>query len=367
MHVAAIIDEERLAHERPMLDRLLVALINDDARITRVLPRESDAQPGPDDSRLGLTPRIHAPMRVLPWMRRQRIEAIVEAMSSALPDVIHVVGERAWGLALELAGEIDRPVTIDVWSSALVRRVPHGRAARHVGGYVAATQPIAQALRRRVGEELVWLVRPGVAAAKPRAERAARAATDTIALAIIGGGRDMPAYRAVLAALSRVMTQMPHVQAVLELRGPHEHEIWRVVQRLDLLGRVSSITDAALHRPLLTQCDFLLLPERVGEVQSLVLEAMALGMPVVASEDPALDMLIADGTAALVAGAKAAEWVQALQRLLSQPTEARELGERGRAHVLEHHRSSSQAAGLRRLFERIISGGAYRFKAATKL
>ena len=82
------------------------------------------------------------------------------------------------------------------------------------------------------------------------------------------------------------------MQAIVELSGPNEHEIWRVISRLGLQSNVTVVPTGAGPEQLLTHCDALLLPERYGEMHSLILRCMGAGMAVVAAEDPIVDMLV---------------------------------------------------------------------------
>jgi len=363
MHVALIVDEERLLHEHTTLNRLSIGLIGEGVQLTRIIPDLLPSQAvDTGEQRVALATKLQAPMKVLPWVRRERAERLLEALEKGLPDVLYALGNDAWSLGLDLARATNRPLVVDMWSAEQIRRAPRGRRAAAVAGYVAPTRPMAEALRQRVEPDLVCLVPPGVAS--PAAPRSILPDPDkAIALAIIGGGRDMPAYRALLGGLSRVVREMPQVQAFLELCGPHEHEIWRHAHDLELLQNVSAITDAAQHRSLLTRCDLLLMPERYGELRSIMLEAMACGMPVLAGDDPFLDMLVDGESAMIVPATEPDEWARQLTRLLTEPEAARAIGLAGRERIASHHRSSDHVSRLLETFERITSGGAYPFDA----
>lgn len=363
MHVALIVDEERLVHEHTPLNRLSIGLIGEGLQLTRIVPDVLPARVVDEgEQRVALAARLAAPMKVLPWVRRERAERLLEAMEKGPPDVLYALGTDAWALGLDLARAMDRPLVVDIWSAAQIRRAPRGRRAAVVAGYIAPTRPMAEALRARVDPGLVCLVPPGVAsppeprAILPHPEKA-------IALAIIGGGRDVPAYRALLGGLSRLVRQMPQIQAFLELAGPREHEIWRYAQQLELLENISAITDASQHRSLLTRCDILLMPERYGELRSIMLEAMVYGMPVVAADDPFLDMLVDGESAVIVSGAGPEEWARRLQGLLGDPEEAKALGLAARERTASLHRSSDHVARLMETFQRIARGGAFPFDA----
>jgi glycosyltransferase involved in cell wall biosynthesis len=351
-------------HEHPTLNRLSIGLIGEGVQLTRIVPEQLSPQVAAEgEQRVALAARLLAPMRVLPWLRRNRCTRLAEAMEKSRPDVFYAIGEQTWGLALDIGRFMERPVVIDVWSAQQVRKVPRPRRNTPIAAYIASTHTMADALRERLGSDLVCHVPTGVAI--PTEGRLVLAEAErSIALVIIGRGHDVPAYRALLSGLSRVVNEMPQTQVFLELAGPKEHEIWQHARRLELLGNISGITDAAQHRSLLTHCDMLLMPERFGEMRSLVLEAMAYGLPVVMSHDPVLDMLVDGETAAVVSGLDAGEWARTLRRLLSEPETAREIGRAARTRIEQRHRSTVQVEQLLETFQRVAAGGAYPFAAA---
>jgi glycosyltransferase involved in cell wall biosynthesis len=360
MHVALTIDHERLGQERALLERTTLGLAGQGCQVTAIVPEAAQIGGEPDTVPLPVASHVWAKMRVPPWMRRARTRRVAGHLGPALPDLLHAVGEQAWSVGVELARVLDRPVTLDVWSAEQVRRVPHARAASHVAGYIAPTEPIADALRKRLDPDLVSMVPYGVEL-PPEPRRVLADRQETIALAIIGSGLDATSHRPMLTGLSRLTKEFPQIQACLELRGPYEHEIWRQARRLDLLGHISTIDDAAQHRALLTGCDILVVPERFGEVRSLILAAMALGMPVMAGDDPYLDMLVADQTAIIVEQADPDAWADNLRRLVTDPDLAHRIGEAARSRVAEHHRPDDHLSRLHGAFQQVLSGGAHTF------
>ena len=360
MHIGLIIDRERLEREGAMLHRLSQGLVDRDFAVTAILPEElPEEEPHEDQGVITADACVTTRMQVALWMRRARAHQLAAALESSRPDLLHAVGEHAWTVGIDLARVIDRPVMLDVWSAQLVGRAPHGRAAQRVAGYVCPTEPIAEALRRRIDPDLVSVVPLGVEV--PRQPHAVLEKDEAVALAIIGSGHDTAAHRAMLTGLSRLTKELPYLQACLELRGPYGHEIWRHARRLDLLGHVSTIVDAARHRPLLTGCDVLVVPERQGQVRTLVLEAMALGMPVIASDDPYLDMLVADQTAMIVQEPDPDEWTEKLRRLLGDHALAKRLGATARSWIAAHHRPEDHLNQVVAAFEQVLRGGAHTF------
>lgn len=361
MHIAMIMDAERLMREHLMLNRLAIGLLNDGVRLTRIVPDVLDDETmGMGEERIALAPRIEVPMKVLPWLRRSRTARLIEAMGRNPPDVVYCIGRGAWMVGLDMARALEKPAALGVWSARLLRRVPRGRAARHVSGYLASTNAIAEVLRGRVDPDLVAVVPMGVAI-PARQRDVFTDAEASLGIAVTGSGRDLPAYQAVLGGLKRIINEAPQAHVFLELRGPHAHDIWRIARQLEMLSHVSCIREASQHRPLVTRCDLMLVPERYGEPSSLLLEAMAYGMPIIAGDDPYLDMLVPDETAIVVRDPSAEEWARQIRRLTSDPSAARRLGQAAREIVSREHASTVQSKRLIETLNHIVGGGAYVF------
>jgi glycosyltransferase involved in cell wall biosynthesis len=352
VHVALIVDSERLLSESAMLRELSLGLGDQGIQITAILPQAAprDPQPEPPVASAVIETRLGVP----PWLRRLRAARIAQALTGAMPDLIYAVGADTWRLAFDLGRTIERPLVLDVWSAAMMRRVQVALPGAPLRvAYVVPTEPLAAALRGRGAAEAVTVVPMGVQTpAVPREVLADSA--DSITLAIIGSGQDGGGMKAALGGLSGVLGDFPQIQACLELRGPGEHEIWRHARRLDVLGHISTIGHASLHRAIITGCDVLVVPERAGEARSVVLEAMAAGMPLLAADDAFLDMLVADETALVVIQD---EWAEKLTRLLTEPGLAQRLGRAARSWVSRHNTPGLQVDRLIGALEGVMAGG----------
>lgn len=363
MHAALIVDEERLFAEQAMLNRLCIGLMTEGVRVTRIVP---DRPLPPDvhagEQRVALARRMEAPMRVLPWMRRSRSARLMEQFGSAPPDVLYAVGDQAWWLGIDLGQAISRPVLLDVWSTRQIRRALWPGRESPIAGYVACSGALARHLGQRIDAGLVSLVPMGVSLPSKDRERAG-SAEQMPSIAVIGRGSDVRAYESLFNGLNLTLRHGLSAQIFLELSGSHEHEIWRLAERSDLLDSVSAIGEASLYRSLLTRCDALVMPEANGELRSILLEAMALGITIIAREDPALDVLVDNQTALLVRSGESEEWSRQLRAALTQPVQAAHLGEGARRLVAAHHRSSEQVSRLIQTLERAQTGGSLKITA----
>lgn len=364
MHLAMIIDEQRLAQEYMMLNRLAVGLIGDGIQVTRIVPTEVTFEYiKMTEQRIALAERLETDMKIFPWLRSARSEKLAVAMEKRPPDAIFAIGRNAWPIGLELAQHMNRPLMLDVWSPEQIQKIPTEKKAQVISAFVTSSKAMRHMLQGVVDPGLVSIVPFGVPI-PPGDQNILAATEDLVTVTVVGSGRDLAGYRTLLSGLKRVSRTIPQLQIFLELRGPHQQEIWRYAKKLKLLGQISTFPEAAPQRSLLTQCDILLMPERYGEINSLILESMACGMLVLSRRDPILEMLIHDKTAILIDGDSPDEWAENLERALQKPELSRSIGQAARDHVIEHHSSSRQVQELANLLERVVTGGSYAFSTA---
>jgi glycosyltransferase involved in cell wall biosynthesis len=85
----------------------------------------------------------------------------------------------------------------------------------------------------------------------------------------------------------------------------------------------------------------LLYPEAAGEQRSVLLDAMASGVVVVAATDASVPLLQDNTTARLVEPKAALAWQVALRDILSDAEGSRRLAASARAHVEQHRKASA--------------------------
>jgi L-malate glycosyltransferase len=136
----------------------------------------------------------------------------------------------------------------------------------------------------------------------------------------------------VLAALARVQTP---VRLVLAGIGQDE-ALAEAIERVPPRHAVVTLPFAPDVRPLYELLELALLPSRMEGFSQALLEAMALGKPVIASAAAGNLDLVSDGVDGLLVGpTDAAAWALAIDRLLADPGLARRLGEAGRRTARE--------------------------------
>lgn len=157
----------------------------------------------------------------------------------------------------------------------------------------------------------------------------------------------------VAAALYLAQAIMPlvwakHPQAKLVLAGKDPA---KSIRALTADGRVSVTGTLPDLRPVFAQATIAAAPLRYGAgVQNKVLEAMACGLPVVATPQ-VLGALEAEAGRELLVGKDASELANHIVSLIEQPDLRAQVGQAGRAYVEAHHRWATIAERLIKIYQ----------------
>jgi glycosyltransferase involved in cell wall biosynthesis len=140
--------------------------------------------------------------------------------------------------------------------------------------------------------------------------------------------------RAFVEAISAAREQVPALRGLLVGDGPERAALESLAgsrEGVYLLGSRGDVPD------LLAACDAFCLLSEAEALPMSILEAMALGRPVVATEVGGIPEAVAHAQTGLVVPAREGPAAaHALARLAAQPEWARELGEAGRERQREH-------------------------------
>ena len=359
MRITLLVDAEFGLRERDMLVRLQVGLADEGLRVVFASPRSGslvDApesrSSSPDESQQSVgVIAVHAVYedRGMPWTLDARAARLAETLAKSAPPrpeaprgAIHVFGHRAWNLAVRLAQRTGDGLVIEFHSAALRRRLAHASSITALGPSVLIASP-EPALARLVERE-----RAGIATrvipwgvpipAEPRAILAGERAP---AILLVASGRDREACAAAVEAFAAV--NVPDAMLCIDADVLHVARLWPLIKRLNLTSRTTLIPNLESRRELaILGADIVIAPEARGESRSILLDAMAAGLPVIAGVDAALDSLIGGQTARLIAAPEPKLWTSAMAELLRDPEAARALGRTSRDAIRQHHRVSSQ-------------------------
>ncbi len=162
-------------------------------------------------------------------------------------------------------------------------------------------------------------------------------------------------HRYFLEAAARVARSFPDAHFALIGNGPLRGEIEEQISRLGLERRAHLLGDRPDAGRLVAAFDVAALSSLHEGLPNAVLEAMAAGIPVVATAVGGVTELISDGeTGLLVPPANAAALAECIELALSRERESREMGERGRRFALSAFGMGRMVESVERLYGELL-------------
>lgn len=184
---------------------------------------------------------------------------------------------------------------------------------------------------------------------------------EQVAFAFFARWEPVKGHFVFLRAFEKLCAENGNAVAVLAgenlgLGGRYAKRLQRAIEnspardRIVLLGFRKDV-----HR-LLSGCDALVLPSRKEGVPRIVMEAMALGLPVVATDAPGTREIVAHGRSGLLSPVGDAEGLAINMEILLEWPEARhELGRAGRSILRSQYRESQVIARILAAYDQVQS------------
>jgi len=213
----------------------------------------------------------------------------------------------------------DRNVVATRWADALTSGLDDAR--------MAVSEAVWDSLPGRIHRR-ARVVTPGIEVERVRAQRALRATVrselglepGTLVVGTVANLRPVKAYPDLLSAAVEVVERLPHVRFVAVGQGPQEAEIHDLHARLGLGDRVLLLGHRRDAVGVMAACDAFVLASHHEGLSVAIMEALALGLPVVATHVGGIPELVEPGREGLlVPPGRPAELAAALVRLLTDP------------------------------------------------
>jgi glycosyltransferase involved in cell wall biosynthesis len=287
----------------------------------------------------GLRPNIVA-SELGPWLAERR------------PDVVHV-HNGLWLKAVRGAQHARVPRTvytlhgIDVvepWYTRHTNRL----AARRTERVVAVSETLRGYLRdnARVPPERITVIpngvstdrfRPGIRSGEERA-RLGLPGSDRRLIGVIARLEPVKNHALLIDAFSLVVQQQPDAFLVIVGDGPLRAQLERQIERLNLHQHVRITGVHPDPAPILRQLDVFALSSEIEGTSMSILEAMATGLPIVATAVGGTPRLLRDGACGVLTDPRdAGALARALLDVLSNPDAAQHLGIRARRTAEAEH------------------------------
>ena len=280
----------------------------------------------------------------------------------------HIVHTHAWGTLVEglIAARLARvPIVVHGEHGTLQLRRRHRVCQRHVWSRVDRVLSVSTRLAERMAREVgfppdrIQTIRNGVdlsrfagRTGRAEARRALALPADTPIVGAVGRLVPVKDHTCLIEAVARLGRDGLRPLVVIAGDGPLRTFIENRVAALGIDGQLRLLG----HRPdidtVLAALDVFALPSRSEGLSNTILEAMAAGLPVVATRVGGADEMVIHGTTGLLVPASSPqELAAALRRILSDPAMRTAMGKAGRARV---EREFDLAETIRR-YERLYT------------
>lgn len=289
--------------------------------------------------------------RGVPWTRSLRARELTDQTQASAddPTVVHAFGSRGFGIAADVARIIGAALVLEVHARGVVQKAVGVLNDEADGGLAVApcttlvNALIAAGVAHASAREIPW----GVASREVTLEREK---AEVMGVVLTGTGSDPQLWEAAVRGLALVASRREDFVILADDTAVQRAGVDKLVNSIGLSPLFSRIPRLEADRELVLRADIMLWPDHDGEHRSIVLDAMAWGVAVAASEDRDVPVLCNPAIAQLVSG-DPTEWAGAVEALLAAEMNRQELGRRAHEYIAQHHRPSKHVAGLLDAYE----------------
>jgi len=274
------------------------------------------------------------------------------------PDLIHVQSRHMVSLGGRLADAWGVPMIVSVHD--VLQGQDRMELPRSVQKVLAVSEAVGESLIDRVGvsADRVRVVPAGVDV--PDVERLVGVLEPDRDPSIGTAGplevvKGLPYF---LSAAQKVLAAGRDVEFLVAGTGPEEDNLRRLAGELGIRDRVTFLPDRPDFTDALAALDVFCLPSLQQGLGTIMLEAMSLARPVIASAVGGICGVIRDGETGLVVPSEdSAALAQRMLSLLDDPVAARAIGEAGRRDVLARFGTATMVEGTVAVYNEVIGRG----------
>jgi glycosyltransferase involved in cell wall biosynthesis len=286
------------------------------------------------------------------WIVRGRL---LRDLREHPPALIHVQTHRALALGNWLARQLERPFVLTVHAHLLPRErlVVDRHWCRRI---IAVSQSVRDDLveRRKFPAELVTVIPAGVDVS---CQIEVPAVLDPGHTPVIGTASPLEAVKGVpyfLGAARQVLDVRPDLEFLVAGAGPEEANLRRVARQLQIEEKVTFVPYLADFTDSLGAMDIFCLPSLQQGLGTIMLEAMALGRPVIATDVGGVPSAVRDGeTGLIVPPGDSRALARRMLELLENPARARAIGAAARQCVAEEFNVTRMVFQTAELYQEI--------------
>lgn len=268
------------------------------------------------------------------WGRVVR-EMMYRELKADPPDLIHIQSRNAIPQGQWLARRLGRPVILTVHDYLQPReRLRIDRTL--VKRIIAVSESVKSDLigRSRLPESQVTVIHSGVGCERSGDELQVLAEGRVPVIGTAGPLEAVKGFPFFLGAAARVLATGRDVEFVIAGAGPEEDNLRRLSRKLGITQHMTFVPNLLDFSDALQAMDIFCLPSLQQGIGTIMLEAMALGRPVIATRVGGVYRVVRDNeTGLLVPPSDSARLADRILELLDHPARARQIGDAAREEV----------------------------------
>ena len=216
---------------------------------------------------------------------------------------------------------------------------------------VANSQAAADRLRlEKVEEEKIVLIPNGIDLARFPARQYSGSPTRVAVVACL---REEKRIDVLISAIPQIIANRPDTRFIIAGEGTCREPLVTLARELGVLDKIDFLGHREDVSAVLSDADIFVLPSRSEAFPNAIMEAMAAGLPVVASNVGGIPELVEDGrTGHLVQPGDAAGLADSVIALLERPQQLEEFGRAARRKVEESYSFDRMVGQFEDLYER---------------
>ncbi|MFI4872517.1 MAG: glycosyltransferase [Phycisphaerales bacterium JB061] len=347
MRVILLVDRDFAHRELRLIRKVAIGLVDAGWRTIVALPEDTTTQ---FDDVPGVQV-VGYRDRGVPWTRGLRARELADQLqtSADTPTIVHAFGSRGYGIAVDVAQQLGAALVLEVHARNAVPKAVAVLNDEADGGIAIApcttlvNALIAAGVPHASAREIPW----GVSSREVTLEREK---AEVLGIVLTGTGSDPQLWEAAVRGLALVASRREDFVILADDTAALRAGVDKLINSIGLSPLLSRIPRLEADRELVLRADIMLWPDHDGEHRSIVLDAMAWGVTVVASEDRDVPVLCNPAIAQLVSG-DPTEWAGAVESLLASEMNRQELGRRAHEYIAQNHRPSKHVAGLLDAYE----------------
>jgi glycosyltransferase involved in cell wall biosynthesis len=303
---------------------------------------------------------VEYPYLQAPVWGRVMLEMLARELDDDPPDLIHIQSRNAIPQGLWLARRLQIPViqTVHDYLQPRERLRIDSLLTRRV---LAVSDSVKADLigRCRLEDNFVTVIHSGVDCDPQRLEWEILSPGRIPVVGTAGPLEAVKGFPFFLGAAARVLAAGREVEFVIAGAGPEEENLRRLARELGIAEQVTFVPNLLDFSEALEAMDLFCLPSLQQGIGTIMLEAMVLGRPVIATRVGGVYRVIRDGeTGLLVPPSDSAKLAERIMELLDDPERARRIGLAARAEVQQEFRVDQMVALTAQVYREVLGQGA---------